>query len=135
MKKLNGGCLCGKVAYTVNDNFTAFYFCHCHQCQQITGSSHAANLLCAPEEITWLKGQDYIKRFEYPGRDFTKVFCQECGSGLPFKTQKGDSLIVPAGSLKQAASILPQQNIFWAERASWYNAGQQAEHCSGFPGK
>ncbi len=133
MKKIKGGCLCGEVAFTVNDNFSAFYFCHCRQCQQITGSSNAANVFCKPTDIEWLKGKQFLKRYESPDRDFSKVFCSECGSGLPFETKSGIHLIVPAGSLEESPSIAPQQQIFWSERANWLEAGQQAKHCDRFP--
>jgi hypothetical protein len=60
-----------------------------------------------------------VKQFDFPGRDFTLVFCTECGADLPFVTKNGKALIVPAGSLDAEPNITPNDNIFWAERASW----------------
>ena len=60
------------------------------------------------------------------------MFCSECGSGLPFVTKSGKDLIVPAGSLDAEPNIQPNDNIFWAERASWYNDGKQVKKCEGF---
>jgi hypothetical protein len=131
-EKIQGSCLCGKVAYSLNNKFSNFYFCHCQQCQKISGSAHAANLVTSPDNIEWLSGQQYLKRFEYPGRDFTKVFCSECGSGLPFVNQSGKSLVIPAGSLDQEANQKVAHNIFWNERASWYEDGVKAPACSGY---
>ena len=130
---ITGGCLCGSVAYEVENDFSRFYFCHCTQCQKITGSAHASNLVTQPNAITWTRGQAFIKQFEYPDRDFTVVFCTECGSGLPFVTKSGKALIVPAGSLDGEPNIQPNDNIFWAERASWYDQGKLARQCQGFP--
>lgn len=130
---ITGGCLCGAVTYTVENNFKRFYFCHCEQCRKITGSAHAANLFTRPDAIHWTAGDEFKKQFNYPGRDFTVVFCTECGSGLPFVSQNGQSLIVPAGSLDAEPNIHPNDNIFWDERAQWYEDGKQANICSGFP--
>ena len=48
-----------------------------------------------------------MKRFDYPGdRLFTKVFCSECGSGLPFLNKTGKKLFIPAGSLDSEPGIL-----------------------------
>ena len=130
---LSGSCLCGKVKFEVENNFTRFYFCHCQQCQKITGSAHAANLFTTADAIKWVSGEDCTKRYDDPERDFTVVFCSECGSGLPFVTKTSKVLIVPAGSLNAEPNIHPNDNIFWAERASWYDAGTQANLCTGLP--
>jgi len=131
-EKIHGTCLCGKVSYRVGNNFSDFYFCHCQQCQKVSGSAFAANLLTSVDNIEWLSGQQFLKRFEYPGRNFTKVFCTECGSGLPFVNQSGKALIIPAGSLDQGLNFKVDHNIFWAERANWYEEGVKAPSCSGY---
>ena len=82
---------------------------------KITGSAFAANILTKPATIDWISGFEWVKRFDYPDeRMFTKVFCSNCGSGLPFINKKGDALIIPAGSLDHHPNIKPNENIFWA---------------------
>jgi len=117
--KLEGGCLCRTVAYTVEDNFTKLIVCHCTQCQQITGSAHASNLLTDLDNIIWLRGEDQLIRYDDPERDFTKVFCSKCGSGLPFVNKSRTHLIVPAGSLRKAPSFSTRVNLFCSEQPSW----------------
>jgi len=129
-----GTCLCGSVKYSVQSKLQRFYFCHCQQCRKLTGSAFAANLLLKPVEIEWVSGEQFVKRFDYPGdRMFSRVFCAECGSGLPFLNEIGDTLIIPAGSLDHELDIEPDINIFWADRAAWYEAGVSAPGCAGFP--
>jgi len=133
-KTLTGRCLCGSVAFSVEDDFSAFYFCHCRQCQQITGSAHAANVFTAPTNIQWLQGADKLIRYDDPERSFTTQFCSQCGSGLPFVTKSGKALLIPAGSLdKEPESILPMSNIFSVEKASWLDTGTHAPCVDGFP--
>jgi hypothetical protein len=130
---INGSCLCGLVRFTVNNQFSRFHLCHCTQCQKITGSAHASNLFTGVDNIQWLSGFECIKRFDHPERDFTKVFCAECGSGLPFITKSGKTLIVPAGCLDDEPNVGVNNNIFWLERAAWYDQALSAKHCSRFP--
>jgi len=132
--ELTGSCLCGKVKYAITAELQRFYFCHCEQCRKITGSSFASNILAKPAEIRWLAGKENITRFDYPGeRSFTKVFCKECGSGLPFLNESGTTLYIPAGSLDCDPQIRPERNIFWGDRSCWYEAGIDAPKCEGFP--
>lgn len=130
---LKGECLCGAVKFQVEDDFKAFYQCHCRQCQQLTGSAFASNLFTRPDNIRWLKGANRITSFVHPTRDFSKSFCAYCGSALPFVTKSGGSLIVPAGCLSDPPTIKPQANIFTSEEAHWLKEGAQAIGFSDFP--
>ena len=83
--------------------------------------------------MKWLSGAEHVKRFDYPGdRLFTKVFCSECGSGLPFLNKSGKKLFIPGGSLDSEPGIDPGHNIFWGDRSSWYEAGIAAPRSEGF---
>ena len=132
-KALKGQCLCGSVVFSLKEKFSQFYLCHCIQCQKITGSAHASNLFTEPDNINWLSGEALITRYDDPTRSFTKVFCAKCGSGLPFITQSGRNLVVPAGSLDEQPEIVPLYNIFCEEQVVWYNDALKAQSVKGFP--
>jgi hypothetical protein len=132
-KKLTGECLCGVVRFSVKDEFKAFYQCHCKQCQQLTGSAFSSNLFTDPGNIEWLKGKGNVSTYEHPTREFSKAFCNICGSGLPFINKTKTSLIIPAGSLNELPGIQPQANIFTSEEACWFKPGLRAENFSDFP--
>ena len=131
-KKLTGGCLCGAVEFSVNDEFKAFYQCHCKQCQKLTGTAFASNIITAPKNIQWIKGKSNVTEYDHPTREFSKSFCTLCGSALPFINKTKTSLIVPAGSLNEPPEIQPKANIFASEEAPWLEAGSQAKRFSGF---
>jgi len=131
--KFLGSCLCKAVAYEVKAIPKYFYFCHCEQCRKLTGSAHAANILTEPAAVRWSRGEDQVKRYDAPaGRQFTHVFCQECGSGLPFKNVSGNTLFIPAGSLDTDVDLEVTRNIFWAEAPNWTLSGLAAKNCPGF---
>jgi len=131
--KVKGGCLCGKVRFAVDNWFEQLYLCHCSQCRKITGSAFAAILLTQPDRLEWLAGEDNITRYEYPGRNFIKVFCRDCGSGLPYLNQQGTMLVVPAGGLDEEPQTKAQANIFCAEQPAWSEQGLAAESFATYP--
>jgi hypothetical protein len=119
--KINGGCLCGAITFELEEDFTAFYQCHCKQCQILTGSAFASNLFTRPQNISWLSGINSIIVYEHLDRDFSKSFCKSCGSAVPFVNKKRTSLIVPAGSINSKISEKVHANIFVSEKACWSN--------------
>jgi hypothetical protein len=131
--QLTGECLCGSVKFSADDKFKVFYQCHCKQCQQLTGSAFASNIITDPDNIEWLSGQDSITIYEHSSRVFSKSFCKVCGSAVPFLNKTKTSLIVPAGSLNQLPNIQVQANIFVSEEACWLKPALQAERFCGFP--
>ena len=118
--------LTGVVRFEVKDQFEHFQLCHCMQCQKTTGTTHASNFFTDAKNITWLAGQDKTRRYDVPGRRISNVFCVECGSRVPWYSLSGEIVAVPAGSLDGVPSIRPQANIFWPERAAWYDDGVRA---------
>tara|TARA_R110001583_G_scaffold10601_2_gene48640 strand:- start:2942 stop:3346 length:405 start_codon:yes stop_codon:yes gene_type:complete len=133
MSTISGSCLCGEVSFESENNFTHFHLCHCIQCQKVTGSAHASNLFSVPNNIKWLSGFDSIKRFDVPGRAISSAFCSKCGSGVPYISGTGKTLVIPAGSLNGAPNIEPQDNIFCSEKADWYEKAINAKSFDKFP--
>ena len=132
-KKFSGSCLCGEVQYSIEAEVQGFYFCHCKQCRKLTGAPLASNIQLKPTDINWISGKECVKRFDYPGeRSFSKAFCTNCGSALPYINESGSALVIPAGSLDHDPGIKPQVNIFWDDRAEWFESGVDAEKHPGF---
>ncbi len=116
-----GRCLCGKVSYQVTGNLGIFQYCHCSRCRKFTGSAHSANLLVTPDQFQWLSGEEQVGRFEpQEAKHFATSFCNSCGSSMPWISQSGKAVVVPAGTLDSDPQIRPMQNIFWGSRAGWY---------------
>lgn len=132
-KEITGGCCCESVAFKLKDHFEKFFFCHCEQCRKLTGSAHASNLFTSSSNIEWTKGEDKIKRYDHPTRSFSKVFCADCGSGLPFLSQSGKFLIVPAGTLNEEPSKAVDAQIFYSEQTEWHKSGLKAVKLDDFP--
>lgn len=123
---LKGSCLCGAVKYEVSGEPKRFYHCHCTRCRKATGTGHASNLFIQPGELKWLSGTEQIRSFRVPeARRFANSFCAICGARLPRQAKDSDMVMIPAGSLDDAAPIKPQARIFSGSRASWSCSGDE----------
>ena len=133
MPNITGCCLCESVRYEVAADFHKLNICHCKQCQRATGSAHASNLFIGPESFRWTKGEDRVKRFDVAGRSISNAFCTDCGSTLPYQSKASNNMVVPAGTLDDPPRHVPGiANIFWPERATWYDAAIEAERFDEF---
>jgi hypothetical protein len=119
-KIVNGSCLCGEVAYEIEEPFKIFQYCHCSRCRKFTGSAHASNLFVPPEQFKWTRGEKFVGRYEHPeAKYFASNFCKQCGSSLPWAVQGGKNIVVTAGTLDGDPGIKPMWNIFWKSKAPW----------------
>ena len=136
MKKCTGSCLCGEVHYEITGSLGVFQYCHCSRCRKFTGSAHAANIIVAPNQFEWLKGEEWLGRYEVTdARHFATSFCTQCGSSLPWHAQSGKAVIIPAGTLDDDPDIRPFQNIFYGSKASWYSEASELIKYDGLPTK
>lgn len=130
--KHHGSCLCGSVRFEVAGQFERFFLCHCEYCRKDTGSAHAANLFASSAVLTWLTGQEQVKRFDLTGTRHSRAFCSNCGSALP-TVQNGELLVVPAGSLDSAIRLRPDAHLFMASKAAWDEGLEQVPRVERLP--
>ena len=132
-RRLKGSCQCGEIRYSVEEDFEAFYLCHCSQCQKTTGSAFASNILTSIDNIEWHSGEENIVNYQDKARDFSKSFCANCGAGVPYINKKMTHIVIPAGSLNDAPSSSPKANLFRPESPDWLTEGLSAKSFKGFP--
>lgn len=128
-KTTRGSCLCQAVTYQFHGPEYVFQYCHCSRCRKFTGSAFASNILVDPKQFEWLSGEDLVGQFDHPdAKHFATCFCKRCGSSLPWQSQSGTAVIIPAGTLDEDPGIRPTQNIFWKDRAPWREAVDALPH-------
>lgn len=131
---LKGSCLCGVVKYEVTGEPSRFYHCHCSRCRKVTGTGHASNMFLQPAALKWRSGEEQVRTFKVPeAQRFANNFCATCGSRLPRQANDSDVVMIPAGSLDDAAPIHPQARIFSDSRASWSCTDDALPVHSAFP--
>ena len=132
-ERICGSCLCGAVAFETLNDFEHLYLCSCSQCQKITGSAFASNLMQSSAGFSWSKGEEYVYRFKLPERDITKAFCKICGSGLPYVSGDRLRVTIPAGSLVGAPKVATRYRIFDSERPDWCADYESMNSVPAFP--
>lgn len=89
MPSLQGGCLCGRVRFTVDAPPLRTFACHCTFCQRVTGSSFYAESIFPREAVHFNHGE--LRRYEHvsdgSGKKVFVHFCPTCGTtvGLTFE--------------------------------------------------
>ncbi|MEZ5524989.1 MAG: GFA family protein [Pseudomonadales bacterium] len=120
MTTLTGSCLCGKTAYKIEGETTAFYHCHCQRCRKATGTGHASIIRVKASGIEWLRGEELIKQYKVPeAQRFRNDFCSECGASLPRHFPQMGMVVLPAGTLDHEPDIQPEARIFCGSRSDW----------------
>jgi len=109
-----GGCLCGKVRYTVSGSLRPVIACHCQQCRRTSGFHVAAT--SAPREsvvivgdVSWFRSSETSKR----------GFCGICGSNL-FWDGPGKNLSIFAGTLDAPTGLKLVGHIYCADKGDYY---------------
>ena len=115
-----GSCLCGAVKYEIDGELGPGAFCHCSRCRKANGSVFAANASVAESAFKLQQGAEALKTFSTPA-GVHRVFCSVCGSPLYSKRDSGPGVLrLRLGTLDTTPAIVPQQHIFVASKADWY---------------
>lgn len=112
-----GGCLCGKVSFTLSEMPETVSACHCAICRTWSGGPFFAvhtedtPMIEGEENVTWYESSDWAER----------GFCAGCGANL-FYRLKGDppEYVVSAGALKDASGLTLAEQIFIEEKPAYY---------------
>ena len=119
-KSRTGGCLCGAVRYEIASDPVMTGFCHCINCQKLSGAGHAFHVM-VPEADFRVTGQTkgYSWRAD-SGNAVTTYFCVECGSPIHGRsTGFPGAVTVRAASLDHPESVTPQMTVFAKRVQPW----------------
>ncbi|WP_165390385.1 GFA family protein [Thalassococcus sp. S3] len=108
-----GGCLCGKVRYTLATAPECYGACHCGMCRKFSGGIELG-LEVPPGGITWT-GEENIGTFS-SSEWAERGFCKLCGSSLYWKlTAEGPMqglLSLSAGSLDSLEGLTFNNEVY-----------------------
>jgi hypothetical protein len=114
-----GGCLCGKISYTITEAPQLVYTCHCTACQRLTSSAFSTGVIVA-ESAFQLSGIEPrpLQRLADSGRTNTRWVCPECATW--FASPPRDGLIrVRAGTLDDTSWLRPTRHIWTRSKQPW----------------
>lgn len=120
MLERRASCSCGQLTATCTGDPVRISMCHCHACQQRTGSAFGVQARFPRERVrlegrsqSWARVGDSGGRIEFH-------FCPTCSSivhyeldGLP------DFVVIPVGAFADADFPAPTVAVYEARRLSW----------------
>jgi hypothetical protein len=116
-RNLAGACLCGKVRYSVKNEFVYALICHCSDCRKATGSAFKPFAGIELSKLHITKGEDRILRFGDAAA--CDIHCSHCGALLYSIVRDGEFAHVTLGSLIDDPGIRPSAHIFVGSKAPW----------------
>jgi len=119
---IRGSCLCGEVAFELDEPPAVLVHCHCSRCRKARSAAHNANAFIASEHLRWLRGAERVRRYQLPEAErFATYFCERCGSCMPRPAHEGHpTYAIPAGSLDDDPGIRPSLHIWCGSKAPWF---------------
>ena len=124
MASMTGGCLCGRVRYTLTGEPALNGICHCRNCQRYTGSAFEAVTVFPSASVT-VQGE--LRTYQDTGdsgKPVLRRFCPNCGSGVLAEAEVLPGLtIVLAGTLDDPASYQPSMELYCSSAQPWVHGG------------
>ncbi len=116
-----GGCLCGKIRYEVDEFAALPVHCHCQTCRNRQGAAMSTNAPVLSENFRIVKGQDHLSSFESSPGKFG-YFCEICGSHLYAKRQEVAAVVLRLGCIDDNVDLpQPEAHIWRSDSAAWYD--------------
>jgi hypothetical protein len=121
MEKIEGGCRCGAVRYTLAlDALPTTYACHCQDCQTWTGSAFSQNTF-VPEDALSVTGPLVVFELTTPsGRLSRQRMCGTCHTRI-FNTNSArpNVAVLRAGTLDRSDELETVAHIWVKRKQSW----------------
>jgi len=125
---MEGGCHCGAIRYRLSARPFSADYCHCRDCQKITGAPVGAWMDFKADEIAWLGGQPT----EYASSEnIRRGFCPRCGSTLSYRSLKHpEYLTLAICTLDDPDTVRPTYHIYTDSQVGWMHIG---DDCTRYP--
>ena len=119
--KITGGCSCEKVRYELSKEPMFIHCCHCHLCQQQTGSAFITHAFIENTNFNLLSGE--LTNYEGPsgsGGEHRVKACNNCCTAIVSYFGSTNHLaIVKVGTFDNPNSTPPNAHIFVESTMDW----------------
>ena len=128
---ISGGCLCGKVRYSINEPLGKAGSCHCSMCRKAHGSAFGTFAEVKPGSFSWEAGEDNVGKYQ-SSEEGVRCFCKTCGS--PLGAMLGADIgWVALGTVDGDPGVRSQANIFVTSKAPWFEILDNLPQFDGYP--
>lgn len=128
MTDLKGGCLCGRVRYTLKGAPMATTVCHCTHCQKVSGSAFSVNLVVRKDQVVFDGHMGSYRDTAESGNILHRRFCSNCGSSLASEPEaRPGVLVLKAGTLDSHDQVRPTAQIWVRSAQPWVKFAEPLE--------
>lgn len=130
---VSGSCLCGRVAFEVDEPVKWCGHCHCHLCRRAHGAAFVTwfgvdepqfRLTAGEADLRWFASSPEAKR----------GFCGHCGSTLFFtSTRWPGEMHIALSCAHRSISKAPSAHVYWDRRVPWVRVEPDALRKLGGP--
>jgi hypothetical protein len=118
---MKGGCFCGSIRYVLLSMPEDVYYCHCRDCQILSGSAFHVLGIMTRGSIKILSGDltGYAHSTD-SGSEMTREFCPKCGTPLFLKSTRFPEIeMFTVSSLEELDNVQPSFEIWSTRKVSW----------------
>lgn len=118
---ITGGCLCGKIRYTVSQPLQNIVACHCTHCQKASGAGASHNAPVPFDALSFTSGQPKLyEDTAQSGNILKRFFCGDCGSPIYSQREKTPEMVVlKVGTLDNSDDMKLIMNIWTNSARPW----------------
>ena len=117
---LAGGCHCTAVRYTCAETPESAFYCHCTDCQRLSGSPFSVEVMVDRDALQ-VTGplRAYAMRSE-TGDEVSRWHCAQCLSAIYLEARSDPRhVFVKVGSMDDASGVRPRMHIFARHLQPW----------------
>ena len=126
---ITGGCLCGKIRYTVSQSVEKIIACHCTHCQKASGAGASHNALVPRSAVSFTAGTPKLfADTAQSGNTLNRYFCGDCGS--PIYSQRAklpEMMVLKVGTLDAPGDMKLVMNIWTSSARPWMHIDPTTE--------
>jgi len=117
-QRLEGGCFCNAVRFSIDLPPKWCAHCHCSMCRRIHGAGYVTWVGVQSEHFKMLQGNQLQWYESSPGA--RRGFCRICGSSMLFESARwsGETHVALA-CLDEPNDLKPQAHAFYAAHVDW----------------
>tara|TARA_Y100001970_G_scaffold288855_1_gene417441 strand:- start:109475 stop:109849 length:375 start_codon:yes stop_codon:yes gene_type:complete len=116
-QRIEGGCFCGSVRYSLEKNNYRSSNCHCSMCRRISGAAFVSWMAIPIRCFEYIQGEPKKLISSSHG---TRYFCQDCGTPVVCLLEEyPEYTYITICSLDRPQDFEPKGDMYTEDRLPW----------------
>lgn len=130
-QKIDGGCQCGAVRYSITGKPVVTAICHCSTCRRANAAPAVAWSMFESGQVEMVAGE--LKKYA-ASEGVKRGFCPACGTQITFEADYLPGMIdVTVGSFDDPEVVRPSMHYWHSRHLSWAEFADSLPRYPEFP--